>query len=78
MSANSVKEAVRIVDAEHSLEDYVKLKCKHDAKFFNIELTRAFISKEAIASVIKCVHSFNQHGVQDALMNKKIGIEHPR
>ena len=78
ISTNSVKEAVRIADAESSLEEYIKEKYKHNADFVDIEARRAFNSKEVTASIIKCSHSFNHYGVREALINNKlIGDECP-
>lgn len=75
LSTNSVKEAIRIVDAEKSLEDYVKVKYKYHHDFIDLEARRTFNSKEVTPSIIKCAHGFNHYGVRDALINKGLTEE---
>ena len=67
-----MKEAVRIVDVENSLKEYVKIKYKYNANFVDVEARRTFNSKEVTASVIKCSHSFNHYRVREALINNKL------
>ena len=79
MSTNSVKETMRNIDAEKSLTDHVKIKCKHQADFIDLEARRAFNNKDVTPSVIKCTHGFNHYGVRDAAINKGVTeVECPR
>ena len=71
LSTNSVKEAIRIVDAENALIEY-KGKCKHNANFIDLEARRAFNSKEVTLPVVKCTHGFNHYCVRDAIINNNL------
>ena len=77
MPENSMKEAVRMLDAERSLEEYAKIKCKQNAKFADAEPRRALNSKDIVVSMIKCMRSFNHSRVRSALINNElIGVKY--
>ena len=59
MLTNSIKETIRITDAEESLKEDVKKKCKDNADFADIEARRTFNDKEMTALIIKYLHGFN-------------------
>ena len=54
MLTNSIKERVRMIDAEESLKSYARKKCKCNADFIDVEARRTFNNKEITALMIKC------------------------
>ena len=69
-STNLVKEAIRIVDSEKSLEACLENKHKHNTNFVDLEGRRSFSSEDVTVSIIKCVHRHNYYRVRNAIINK--------
>ena len=76
---NSVKEAMRIVDADKFFREQNKEKYKYYSDFIDMKAKDTFSNKKVIASIIKCSHGYNHYGVRDTVMNKNLkGFKYPR
>lgn len=76
---NSVKEAIRIADADESFREHINKKHKHRADFIDAKTRGIFSNKKATASIIKYSHVYNNCGTRDAVINKNLkGSECPR
>ena len=69
---NSVKEAIRIADANESLREHAKQKHEHDADFIDAKARETFSNKKVTASMIKCAHGYNHYRMRDAAINKNM------
>ena len=69
--SRSVKEAIRIIDAQEVENDYVQRKFGHQADFIDAEARAAFTTKTTTTSMIKCANAFNHYGVRDKMINNK-------
>ena len=66
---NSIKEAIRIADAEDSLRKYVKKKYKYSAEFIDIKAINVFSNKGVTASIITCSHGYNHYSMRNTMIN---------
>jgi len=69
---NSVKEAIRIEDANESLREYVKEKYKYNAYFIDLKARDTFSNKKVTVSMIICSYGFNYYRVRDTGINKNL------
>ena len=76
---NSIKEAIRIADAEDSLNEYIKKKYQHNTDFIDIKVREAFRNKGIIASMIACSHGYNHYGIRNVIFNNNLtDVDCPR
>ena len=61
----SVKEAIRIEDANKSLWEHIEYKFPHNNQFVNVDSRNTFEHEEVTALVIKCAHRHNHCEIRD-------------